>query len=99
MKTLLTLTILTLTSFGCANEQKTKDEKSPVADTQENANRIFRQVADFPAIKDTTNFITDLRQNFGLEVDEGPARKANERITTFRKVKIYGSNNDYFFIE
>jgi hypothetical protein len=60
---------------------------------------IFRQVADFPTIKDTTQFITDLRQIFKLEVDESPSQKANEKITTYKKVKIYGSDNDYIFIE
>ena len=99
MKTLLTLTILTLTTFGCANKQTPKDEKSPVTETQENTDTIFRQVADFPTIKDTTKFIADLRQVFGLEVDESPSQKANEKITTYKKVKIYGSDNDYFFIE
>lgn len=99
MKTLLTLTILTLMTFGCLNKQTPKDEKLSATETQENTNTIFRQVADFPKIKDTTKFITDLRQTFGLEVDESPAQKANEKITTFKKVKIYGSDKDYFFIE
>lgn len=99
MKTLLTLTILTLTTFGCANKQTPKDEKLPVSETQEKADTIFRQVGDFPTIKDTTKFIADLRKIFELEVDESPVQKANEKITTFKKVKIYGSNNGYFFIE
>jgi hypothetical protein len=99
MKTLLTLTILTLTTFGCSNKQTPKDEKLPVTETQEKADTIFRQVTDFPTIKDTTKFIADLRKIFELEVDESPVQKANEKITTFKKVKIYGSNNDYFFIE
>jgi hypothetical protein len=98
MKTLLTLTILTLTTFGCSNKQTPKDEKLTVTETQV-AETIFRQVANFPTIKDTTKFISDLRQIFKLEVDESPIQKANEKITTFKKVKIYGSNNDYFFIE
>jgi hypothetical protein len=99
MKTLLTLTILSFTTFGCSNKQTPKAEKSSVTETQENADTIFRQVADFPTIKDTTKFITDLRKIFKLEVDESPVQKANEKITTFKKVKIYGSNNDYFFVE
>lgn len=99
MKKLLTLTILTITTFGCADKQTPKDEKLSVTETQENTNTIFRQLSDFPTIKDTTKFITDLRQIFGLEVDESPAQKANEKITTFKKVKIYGSDKDYFFIE
>jgi hypothetical protein len=98
MKTLLTLTILTLTTFGCSNKQTPKDEKLTVTETQV-TETIFRQVANFPTIKDTTKFISDLRQIFKLEVDESPIQKANEKITTFKKVKIYGSNNDYFFIE
>jgi hypothetical protein len=98
MKTLLTLTILTLTTLGCSNKQTPKDEKSTVTETQV-IDTIFRQVADFPTIKDTTKFIADLRQIFELEVDESPVQKANEKITTFKKVKIYGSDNDYFFIE
>ena len=60
---------------------------------------IFREVADFPTIKDTTKFIADLRQIFELEVDESPAQKTNEKITTYKKVKIYGSDNDFVFIE
>lgn len=99
MKTLITLTILTLTTFSFANRQTTKDEKSPVTETQENTDAIFRQVVDFPIIKDSTKFIKDLRQIFRLEVDESPAQKAIEKITTFKKVKIYGSDNDYFLIE
>jgi hypothetical protein len=99
MKTLITLTILTLTTFACSHKQTSKDEKSLVTETQEKADTIFRQVADFPTIKDTTKFISDLRQVFKLEVDESPYQKANEKITTFKKVKIYGSDNDYYFIE
>ena len=99
MKTFLTLTILTLTTFSCANKQTSKDEKLPVAENQENTDKLFKQVADFPTIRDTTKFIADLRQTFELEVDESLAQKTNEKITTYQKVKIYGSDNDYFFIE
>lgn len=99
MKILLTLTIFTLTTFGCADRQTPKDENVSVAETQENTDTIFRQVNDFPTIKDTTKFIADLRQIFKLEVDESPVQKANQKITTFKKVKIYGSDKDYFFIE
>lgn len=99
MKTMLTLTILTLTTFGCANKQTPKDQKSTTKETQENTNSVFRQVDEFPAINDSTKFIKDLRQIFGLEVDESSAQKENEKVTTFKKVKIYGSDKDYIFIE
>ena len=99
MKTLLTLTIFTLTTLGCANKQTPKDEKLPVTETQEDTDTTFRQVADFPTIRDTTKFIADLRQIFGLEVDQSPSQKANEKISTFKRVKLYGSDKDYFFVE
>ncbi|MCB0538584.1 MAG: hypothetical protein KDE33_13770 [Bacteroidetes bacterium] len=99
MKTLLALTILTLTTFGCSNKQTQKAEKSIVKETQEKADTIFSQIAEFPTIKDTVKFIADLRQIFGLEVDESPFQKENEKITTYEKVKIYGSDKDYIFIE
>lgn len=99
MKILLTLTILTLTTFGCSNKQTPKAEKSPVTETQEKADTLFRQVSNFPIIKDTTKFIADLRQVFRLEVDESPTQKANEKITLYKKVKIFGSDKDYIFIE
>lgn len=99
MKTLLTLIILILTALGCSNKETPKDEKIHVADTQEKVDIVFRQVSDFPIIKDSTKFIADLRETFELEVDESPFQKANEKITVYRKVKIYGSDKDYFFIE
>ncbi len=53
MKTLLTSTILILTTFGCVYKQTPKVEKLPMAETRENTNTTFRQVTDFPTIKDT----------------------------------------------
>jgi len=99
MKTLLILTILTLTTFGCSNKQTPKDEKATVTETEELTDTIFKQVADFPTIKDTTKFIDDLRQIFGLEVDESTSQTANEKISIYKKVNIYGSKYDYIFIE
>jgi hypothetical protein len=99
MKTLLTLTIFTLITFGCSNRQTPKDEKLPVTEIQEKTDTIFRHVAHFPIIKDTTKFITDLRQAFQIEMDESPVQKETEKITEYKKVKIYGSDKDYFFIE
>ncbi|MDQ3072324.1 MAG: hypothetical protein M3Q97_03540 [Bacteroidota bacterium] len=93
------MTLLILMTFGCADKQAPKDEKSIVTENQEKTDTIFRYVAHYPTIKDTTEFISDLRQIFGLEVDESPSQKANEKITAYKKVKIYGSGVDYFFVE
>ena len=70
-----------------------------MTETQEKAEPIFSQVADFPTIKDSSNFIAELRQIFGLEVEESSFQKENEKITTYEKLKIYGSDKDYIFIE
>ena len=99
MKALFKLTILVLTTFGCVNKQTAKDENSFVLDTQKKADKNFKQVADFPTINDTSKFIADLRQTFGFQVDESPTQKAKEKITTFKKVKIFGSDEHYFIIE
>lgn len=95
MKTLLTLTIFNLTTLGFANKQAPKYEKLPVTETE----KIFKQVAEFPIIKDPTQFILDLRQTFDLEVHESPVQKENEKVTAYKKVKLYGSDKDYIFIE
>ena len=99
MKILLTFTILTLTTFSFLSKQKPKDDKMVVTETKEITFKVFKQVADYPKIKDTTKFIADLRQIFELKVDESPIQKKTEKITVYRKVKLYGSDSDYFFIE
>lgn len=99
MKILFRLTILTLTTFGCSNKQTPKDEKLTVTETRKKIDAIFIHVADFPTIKDTSQFITDLRQTFDLKVHQSPIQKENEEITAFKKVKLYGSDKDFIFIE
>lgn len=96
MRTLITLIFFILTAWGCSNEQASKDYKSTI---QENTSKVFGQVVDFPIIEDTAQFITDLRNAFDLEADEGRVPGENEQITTYKKVKIYGSDKDYIFIE
>jgi hypothetical protein len=99
MNSLMTLTILTLTIFGCSNNKAPTDNNSPVTETEQQTKEAFRQLADFPMIKDTTKFIRDLRQLFNLEVHESPAQRESEKITAFKKVNLYGSGKDYYFIE
>lgn len=98
MKTLLTFTILTLTALGCAKKQTLKDETSNGTETQKKTEIIFQQVADFPLIKDTTEFILNLRQKCGLETDLNIEAK-DGIITTFKKIKLFGSNREFYFLE
>ena len=99
MTPLFTLTILALIFFGCSNDQTPKDSNSDVTVIEQKTKEVFKQVSDFPAIKDSTKFIKNLRQLFDLEVHESPVQKENEKITTFKKVNLYGSDKDYYFIE
>lgn len=99
MKNLLTLTILTLTTFGCSNKQTPKDESSAVTRTRVITNPTFNQVADFPIIKDTVQFIANLRQTFNLEVRDSRVQEESEKITEYKKVKIYGSDKDFIIVE
>lgn len=113
-KTLLKLVILTLTIFGCSGKQTPKEEKAsviapikkvkkttkqPTAIVKQHKDKVFKQLANFPTIKDTTQFIADLRQVFNLNVEESPVQKENQKISVYKKVKINGSNKDYYFIE
>lgn len=67
--------------------------------TQEHRSPIFHHALDFPTIKDSSTFIADLRHSFEFEVDESPYQKEHEKITRYQKVNIYGSDQDYLFIE
>ena len=99
MKSLLTLITLLFTTFACSNKQPPKDERSVVTETELQTEKTFKHVADFPTIKDTAEFILDLRRTFELEIHESPVQKDSQQITIFKKVKIYGSDKDYYFIE
>jgi len=70
-----------------------------VTETEQKIEKVFKLLDDFPTIKDTTKFISDLRQTFDLKVQESLVQKDNEKIIAFKKVKLYGSDKDYIFIE
>ena len=92
------LIILALTTFSCS-DPTTKEDKLVTPNVQQKKENIFELVSDFPIIKDTSRFIHDLRQSFNLKVHESPVQKKNEKITSFKKVKLYGSEKDFIFIE
>ena len=56
-------------------------------------------LTDYPAIKDSSKFIKNLRQTFNLNIHESSVQQKGEKITAFKKVKINGSNHEYYFIE
>jgi hypothetical protein len=99
MKTLFLCLILTLTGCSCADKQVPNAEKQPVLETKQQTEKVFKRLVDFPKIQDTSRFVADLEIFSGFEADNTPTRQANGKITTYKKVKIYGSDKDYFFIE
>ena len=69
---------------------------NPKSTSKQDGNIFALKLLDFPIIKDSADFISTLKQTYNIESDIG---NNNEQITTFKKVKIYGSNNEFFFIE
>lgn len=96
MKSLLAFVIFSMMVLSCSNNQSPINE-TPAA--PETGDKTFSMVADFPIIKDTSQFILELRQSLELKVHESPAQKEKEKISTYRKVNLYGSDKDYIFIE
>jgi len=86
------LSILTLFVNGC----KPKTVSANLTSSLQPENNFSLKLLDFPIIKDSADFISSLKQTYNIESD---IDKGNEKITTFKKVKIYGSNDDFFFVE
>ncbi|MFT6963412.1 MAG: hypothetical protein ACJAWV_003149 [Flammeovirgaceae bacterium] len=72
---------------------------SNISKPEPEVEKIFRDVSEFPEIKDTSEFILNLRTAIEFEVHESPYPKKNEKISEYKKVKIYGSEKKYVFIE
>jgi hypothetical protein len=101
--------IFILLAFGCADNKS--PGKSIVVDTvvKKNAHvieeppvikeKVFHHLSDFPAIKDTTQFIDDLVSVYDLKPGESPVQKELEKITIYKKIKLYGSDKAFYFIE
>jgi len=90
--------------FGCEDVNTNKIENliiqtSETEKTKDVEMDRLKEISDFPIITDTTKFISSLRKVFNLEVDESLYQKEHEKISVYKKVKIYGSDNDYIFIE
>lgn len=99
MLTLILFTILALTTLVSANEKTPKDDKSHIEAVHEIENIFFKPINDFPIIQDTSKFIAELKKIYKLEVDYNPNILKEEKITTFKKVKLYGSDKDFIIIE
>ncbi|MGH1517681.1 hypothetical protein [Chryseobacterium sp. JK1] len=103
MKNILTLLLAPLLSCSCIQKQETEKENAIQYTDKRNSKFKtpikFEYLSDYPEIKDSAKFITNLRGAFDLKISESPVQQEGEKITAFKKVKINGSNQDYYFIE
>jgi hypothetical protein len=95
MKKLLSLAMIPLITFNCIKKQEPK----VIKETEQKKAVQFEYLSDYPTIKDSLKFITNLRQAFDLKIEESGVQRKGEKITIFKKVKINGSNQDFYFIE
>jgi hypothetical protein len=108
MKNLIKLILATIILIGCVEKNVPKKDTvnniavDTVIKESKNVNPIskkkylnFKQILDFPKIKDTLSFITELKTNYGVE----KFGLKKHKILNYKKVKIYGSNKDYIIIE
>ncbi|UKB82137.1 hypothetical protein LF887_14095 [Chryseobacterium sp. MEBOG06] len=93
MKKTLTFTAFSLLILSCTKKKESLEENKYKERVK------FGYLSDYPQIKDSSKFITNLRQTFNLIIHESPAQQEGEKITAFKKVKINGSDENYYFIE
>ena len=91
------LLIFILTNYSCHNIHPSENEKKNIGVDRTIIHATFNHLESFPYIEDTVKFISSLNQFLKLEVNENTNQK--EEVTIYEKVKIYGSDNDYIFIE
>lgn len=99
MRASITTIVLIALAWGCDNKQQPKNKPHAESKSNEKTEPIFKQIADYPIIKDSAEFMAELKKEFKLEIEESPLQKENEKISAYEKVKIYGSENDYYIIE
>lgn len=87
---------IALSTTQCASNTYKTDSTQIL---QSNSDSIFTRIKSFPLIEDSSLFIADLCKTFHLEECNDPTLYSTGRITNYQKVKIYGSPNEFIFIE
>jgi len=101
----LLYTGLIFTALSCSDKKPDtlKSSAPPVAahatPLARKAHKTFKYVNDYPAIKDSLAFMNELRAVCQLRVHDSPVQAKGQKITAFKKIKLYGSDKDYFLIE
>lgn len=112
MKNLSFILILLAFAFGCSDNKALKETASKESTTGDSViienvkeeypvmkEKIFNHFSSYPVIKDSTQFIADLIRVFDLRVEEGPVQQELDAITAYKKIKLYGSDKEFYFIE
>lgn len=60
---------------------------------------FLENIKNFPIIKDSAELISEIKYTFDLVIDKSEEQRLKEKITVYKKVKLYGSDKDYIFIE
>ena len=60
---------------------------------------FLKRIKDFPSIKDSAGLISELKYAFTLVIDKSDEQKQKEKITAYKKVKLFGSDKEYIFVE
>lgn len=101
----LKLLFLVLLVLGC-NEKQSPEESKNLSSKVKISKAIVKDtiytevnVENFPQIKDSVMIIKQLRDVFGLEEYESEAQKKFEHIKSCKKVKLFGSNDVFYFVE
>lgn len=102
----LLLSVVLALAFGCSNKKAPKEntakENIPgdsIIKESMQEEKIFNHLSAYPLIKDSAQFIADLRRVYDLMIEESPVQKEQEKITTYKKIKLYGSDKVFYFIE
>lgn len=112
MKALCPALTLLLVVLGCKDVKQAEKPSLAQADTVQNvtlpvtekkqpvaAGMVFPYLSGYPKIKDSLAFINKLREVAGLVVHESPVQAAKQKITAFKRIKLYGADKDFYLVE
>lgn len=80
-------------TLACNNRQIQKKDELNSKKTQP----IFENIKDFPSIRDSTSFISELKKL--SQMGSIMSRSEKEKITLFKKIKLNGSDRELILIE
>ena len=95
-KYLLLFVVFLLSAIFLIDKPTSADASSKIVEDDASSEKVFKQLDDFPLIKDSSAFISDLKQVYNVHKE----RISNEeQINSFIKFNINGSDDDYYLIE